>query len=147
MPGIDPKVIVYRLNVDPSHKPIRQKMRSFNLERYKAIEEEVEKLLKTGFIREAYYPNWLANVVMVKMPNGKWRICIDFIDLNKACPKDRFPLPRIDQLVNAIAGHELLTFIDAYSGYNQFRCTHQIGKRHFSSRIRAYTSITLCPLS
>ena len=66
MPGIDPEVIVHQLNVDPSHKPVRQKKRSFNPERYKVIEEEVEKLLKVGFIRKAYCPNWLANVVMVK---------------------------------------------------------------------------------
>ena len=58
---------------------------------------------------------------MVKKPNGKWRICIDFTNLNKVCPKDSFPLPRIDQLVDATAGYELLTFMDAYSGYNQFQ--------------------------
>ena len=90
MPSIDPEVIVHRLNVDPSHKPVRQKRRSFNLERYKVIEEEVEKLLKVGFIRESYYPNRLANVEMVKKPNGKWRICIDFTDLNKHVPKIAF---------------------------------------------------------
>ena len=121
IPGIDPEVIVHQLNVDPSHKPVRQKRRFFNLERYKVIEEEVKKLLKACFIKEAYYPNWLANVVMVKKPNGKWRICIDFTDLNKACSKDSFPLPRIDQLVDATVGHELLTFKYAYSGYNQIQ--------------------------
>ena len=79
----------------------------------------MEKVLKADFIREAYYPNWLANVVMVKKPNRKLRIYTEFTDLNKACPKDNFPLPRIDQLVDATAGHQLFTFIDAYSGYNQ----------------------------
>ncbi|KAI3678508.1 hypothetical protein L6452_37803 [Arctium lappa] len=63
--------------------------------------------------------NWLANVVVVQKKNGKWRVCIDFTDLNKACPKDPFPLPHIDSMVDATAGHELLTFMDAYSGYNQ----------------------------
>ena len=58
--------------------------------------EKVEKLLIAGFIREDYYPKWLANVVMVKKFNGKWRTCVDFTDLNNACPKDSFPLPRID---------------------------------------------------
>jgi hypothetical protein len=71
-----------------------------------------------GFIREVYYPDWLANVVMVKKSNGKWKMCVDFMDLNKACPKDSFPLPRIDQLVDLMAGHKLLTFMDAFSGYN-----------------------------
>ena len=71
-----------------------------------------------GFIREVYYPDWLANVVIVKKANGKWRICVEFTDLNKACPKDNFPLPRIDQLVDSTTGHKLLTFMDAFSGYN-----------------------------
>uniref|UniRef100_A0A2N9ESE1 Uncharacterized protein n=1 Tax=Fagus sylvatica TaxID=28930 RepID=A0A2N9ESE1_FAGSY len=78
-----------------------------------------QKLLTAGFIREVFYPDWLANVVMVKKANGKWRMCVDFTDLNKACPKDSFPLPRIDQLVDSTAGHRLLTFMDAFSGYNQ----------------------------
>ena len=64
------------------------------------------------------YPDWLANVVLVKKANGKWRLCIDFTDVNRACPKDIFPLPRIDLIVDAIVGHELLSFIDAFSGYN-----------------------------
>ena len=87
--------------------------------RNKAVMEEVEKLLAAGFIREVYYPKWLANVVMVKKSNGKWKMCVDFTDLNNACTKDSFPLPRIDQLVDSTAGHELLTFMDAFSGYNQ----------------------------
>ena len=83
--------------------------------------EEVTKLLTTGFIREVYYPDWLANVVLVKKANGKFRMCVDFTDLNKACSKDSFPLPRIDQLVDSTAGHKLLTFMDAFSGYNQIK--------------------------
>ena len=74
-----------------------------------------------GFIHEVYYLDWLANVVLVKKANGKWRMCMDFIDLNKACPKDSFPLPRIDQLVDSTAGHKLLKFMDAFSGYNQIK--------------------------
>ena len=81
--------------------------------------EEVEKLLIAGFIREVYYPKWLANIVMVKKSNGKWRMCVDFTDLNNAGSKDSFPLPRIDQLVDSIASHRLLTFMDAFLGYNQ----------------------------
>jgi hypothetical protein len=75
--------------------------------------------LKARFIREVHYPDWLANIVLVKKSNGKWRMCIDFTDLNKACPKDSFPLPRIDMLVDSTVGHGLLSFIDAFSGYNQ----------------------------
>ena len=119
MPGIDNKVIKHMLNVDPNRKPIEQKRQVFAPKRNKAVVEEVEKLLNVGFIREVYYPEWLANVVMVKKSNEKWYMCVDFIDLNCACPKDSFPFPRIDQLVDSTTGHELLTFIDAFSSYNQ----------------------------
>ena len=119
MGGIDSKVINHRLNTSPSFKPVKQKRRSFAPERQKAINEEVSKLLQAGAIREVEYSEWLANVVLVKKANGKWRLCIDFTDINKACPKDSFPLPRIDLIVDATAGHELLNFMDAFSGYNQ----------------------------
>uniref|UniRef100_A0A2N9I431 Uncharacterized protein n=1 Tax=Fagus sylvatica TaxID=28930 RepID=A0A2N9I431_FAGSY len=119
MPGIDPSIISHKLNVNPSLRPIKQKRRVFAPERNNAIMEEVDKLLAANFIREVFYPDWLANVVMVKKSTGKWRMCVDFTDLNKACPKDSFPLPRIDQLVDSTAGHKLLTFMDAFSGYNQ----------------------------
>ncbi|XP_074376769.1 uncharacterized protein LOC141718283 [Apium graveolens] len=91
MVGIDPEIMCHRLNIDPKHKGGSIKMKG----------------------------QWLANPVLVKKPNGKWRTCVDFTDLNKACPKDSFPLPRIDQLVDATAGHALLSFMDAYSEYNQ----------------------------
>ncbi|KAJ9552504.1 hypothetical protein OSB04_016549 [Centaurea solstitialis] len=119
MVGIDPNVISHKLNVDPSFKPIKQKHRKFAPKRNKVINDEVDNLLKTGKIREVKYPDWLANVVVVQKKNGKWRVCIDFTDLNKACPKDPFPLPHIDAMLDATTGHELLTFMDAYSGYNQ----------------------------
>ena len=121
MLGIDPIVITHRLNVHPSSKPVRQKKRVFAPERDNAIKEEVQKLTLAKFIWEVYYPDWLANVVMVKKTNEKWRMCVDFTDLNKACPKDSYPLPRIDQLVDSTAGHRLLSFMDAFFGYNQIR--------------------------
>ncbi|XP_034202236.1 uncharacterized protein LOC117617090 [Prunus dulcis] len=119
MPGIAPDVISHKLTISPAYKPVRQKRRSYDAERYEAMRTEVEKLQTIGFIREATYPVWLANSVMVRKSAGGWRMCQDYTDLNKACPKDSFPLPRIDQLVDATAGHELLSFMDAYSGYNQ----------------------------
>ena len=118
MGGIDPTIITHRLNVNSSFKPVKQKRRSFTPERQKAINEEVGKLLQAGAIREVEYPEWLANVVLVKKANGKWRLCIDFTDVNRACPKDSFPLPRIDLIVDATVSHELLSFMDAFSGYN-----------------------------
>ena len=121
MPGIDTSVITHRLNVYPSSKLVRLNKRVFAPERDNAIKEEVQKLTIAKFIREVYYSDWLANVVMVKKANGKWRMCVDFTDLNKACPKDNYPLPLIDQLVDSTAGHKLLSFMDAFSEYNQIR--------------------------
>ena len=122
MPRIDPSVMVHRLNVSPSFPPIRQKKRVFAPEQDLAVAEEVRKLQEASFIREVYYPEWLANIVMVKKASGKWRICmVDFTNLNKACPKDSYPFPRVDVLVDSTAQHQLLSFMDAFSGYNQIR--------------------------
>ncbi|KAK0583180.1 hypothetical protein LWI29_034348 [Acer saccharum] len=96
MPGIDRSVISHNLAVNEKCKPVVQKRRSFNPERSAAIKEEVSKLLAARSIREVKYPEWVANVVLVKKKNNQWRMCVDFTDLNKACPKDSFPLPRID---------------------------------------------------
>ena len=93
MSGIDPVVMCHQLNVNPRHKPVIQKRKAFNLERYESINCEVEKLLKAGFIREVTYPEWLVNVLLVKKSTGKWRVCIYYTDLNKACSKECFPLP------------------------------------------------------
>ena len=119
MGGIDPTVITHRLNTNSSFKPVKKKRRSFAPERQKAINEEVGKLPQAGAIREVEYPECLVNVILVKKANGKWRFCIDFTDINIACPKDSFPLPRIDLIVDATACHELLSFMDAFSSYNQ----------------------------
>ena len=119
MPMIDPSVMVHRLNMSPSFPPIRQKKRPFAPERDRAIAKEVRKLQEASFIKEVYYPNWLSNVVMVKKASGKWRMCVDFTDHNKACPKDSYPLPRVDVLVDSTARHQLLSFMDAFSSYNQ----------------------------
>ncbi|XP_013732945.1 uncharacterized protein LOC106436528 [Brassica napus] len=119
MKGINPAITSHVLNVDPNIKPIRQKRRKLGPERSKAINEEVERLLAAGSITEVRCLEWLANPVVVKKKNGKWRVCVDFTDLNKACPKDSYLLPQIDRLVESTAGNELLTFMDAFSGYNQ----------------------------
>ena len=87
--------------------------------------------MSVGFIQEVYYPDWLVNFVLVKKANGKWRMCVDFTSLNKACPKDSFPLPRINQLVDSIAGHKLLTFMDAFSGYNQIKMAKEDQEKTF----------------
>ncbi|KAM6575031.1 hypothetical protein CsatA_023358 [Cannabis sativa] len=115
MIGIDPKIIFHHLNVNPNYLAKRQKRMPLEFERKGALKQEVDKLLVNSFIREVFYPSWIANPVLIAKPNGIRRTCIDFSDLNKACPKDCFPLPRNDQLVDATVGHELMSFIDAYS--------------------------------
>ncbi|XP_022856148.1 uncharacterized protein LOC111377303 [Olea europaea var. sylvestris] len=129
--GIDPKVSCHHLKIDPKIASHRQKGRALNPERYETLKEEVRKLIKNGFIREATYPMWVSNLVLVKKHSGKWKVCIDFTNLNRACPKDSFPLPSIDQLVDSIAGHELLSFMDVYSGYNQIPM-HPADEEHTS---------------
>ncbi|GMP26890.1 hypothetical protein CsSME_00003142 [Camellia sinensis var. sinensis] len=119
MPGIDPEVTCHSLNVDRSAKPVIQRARRPMLMHVEAVEEEVDRLLEARAIREVQYPTWLSNTVVVKKKNGKWRVCVDFTSLNKACPKDSFPLPKIDQLVDATSGHERMSFLDAYRGYHQ----------------------------
>ena len=119
MHKIDPEIAIHRLQVDPDHPPVKQKRRKFAPERNKVINEEVQKLLDTGSVREVHYPEWLANIVVVQKKSSNQRVCIEFTDLNKACPKDSFPLPHIDMLVDTTAGDELISFMEAVWGYNQ----------------------------
>ncbi|RDX66937.1 Retrovirus-related Pol polyprotein from transposon 17.6, partial [Mucuna pruriens] len=107
------------MSMSPSVKPIAQKKHKQREEKRIVAQEETNKLLAADFMREVQYPTWLANVVMVKKASGKWRMCTDYTNLNKACPKDPYPLPNIDWLVDGVSGFALLRFMDAYSGYNQ----------------------------
>nr|KYP74057.1 Retrovirus-related Pol polyprotein from transposon 297 family [Cajanus cajan] len=119
MPGIDADFICHRLAVHKEARPVAQRRRKVGGERREAIVSETQKLLNAGFIREVRYTILLANVVLVKKNSGKWRMCVDYTDLNKTCPKDSYPLPSIDRLVDGASGNALLSFLDAYSGYNQ----------------------------
>ncbi|XP_017408416.1 uncharacterized protein LOC108321234 [Vigna angularis] len=119
MSGIHPTVIFHKLSLFKEARPVAQKKRRMGEEKRKAVEEEVKKLKDAAFVREVTYTTWLANVVMVKKSSGKWRMCTDYTDLNKACPKDSHPLPNIDALVDGASEHRVLSFLDAYSGYNQ----------------------------
>jgi hypothetical protein len=118
MKGISIEVAEHKLYMKPGSKLVKQHLHRFNDEKCKEIGEEMKKLLSSGFIREVFHPEWLANPVLVKKKNKKWRMCVDYTGLNKACPKDPFPLPRIDQVVNSTAVCETLYFLDAYSGYH-----------------------------
>ncbi|XP_075515337.1 uncharacterized protein LOC142549976 [Primulina tabacum] len=117
--GISPLISEHQLNILLGSHPVKQKKMHFGPEKDKVIDEQVKDLLKAGHIREIQFLTWLSNVVLVPKSTRKWRMCVDFRDLNKACPKDHYPLLRIDQLVDSTSGFELLSFIDAYQGYHQ----------------------------
>ena len=117
-PRVDPNFICHHLNVNPSITPKRQPPQHPSREHAEAIKNKVTKLKQEGAIKEVFYPQWLANMVVVKKKTRKWRVCVDFTDLNKACPKDPFPMPRIDQLVDATVGHSRMSFLDAFQGYH-----------------------------
>jgi hypothetical protein len=110
MKGIPREVVKHKLNIKPKSKLVKQCLCRFNNEKCKAIGEEIKKLLSSGFIGEVFHPEWLANPILVKKKNKKWRMCVDYTCLNKACPKDPFPLPRIEQVVDSTAGCETLCF-------------------------------------
>ena len=113
-PGVDPEFICHHLNVNPLVAPKKQPLRRPSKEHAEAVREEVVRLKQAGAIKEVFYPEWLANMVVVKKKSGKWRVCIDFTDLNKACPKDPFLMPKIDQLVDATVGHPRMSFMDVF---------------------------------
>jgi hypothetical protein len=121
MQGIPREVAEHALEIRAGSKLVKQRLHRFDEEKRKVIGEEIHKLLEAGFIKEVHHPEWLANPVLVKKKSGKWRMCVDYTSLNKACPKVPFPLPRIDQIIDSTAGCETLSFLDAYSGYHQIK--------------------------
>ena len=108
MPGVPREKIEHSLNVSPTAKPIKQKLRRFVPDKKEAIRVEIKRLLAAGFIKEVYHPKWLANPILVQKKNKEWRMCVDYTDLNKNRPKDPFGLPQIDEVVNSTASYELL---------------------------------------
>ncbi|GKV15581.1 hypothetical protein SLEP1_g26361 [Rubroshorea leprosula] len=139
MPGLDRNLVEHRLPIRPDFKPFKQPPRRMSPEVTLKVKEEIEQLLKVGFIRTSRYMEWLSNVVPVVKKNGNLRICVDFRNLNLATPKDEYPMPVADLLVDGVARHRILSFMDGHSGYNQifiaeedipktaFRCPGAIG--------------------
>ena len=118
-PGVDSNIICHHLNVNSSITPKKQPSRCPLKEHADAVRDEVMKLKRAGAIKEVFYPEWLANTVVVKKKSGKWRVCVDFTDLNKVCPKVPFLMPWIDQLVDATSSHHRMSFLDSFQGYHQ----------------------------
>ena len=119
MTGVPRGLAEHCLCVDPKAKPVKEHLQWSAAEKRKEIGEEVARLLAAKFIHEIYHSEWLTNVVMVPKKDDSLCMCVDFKHINQACPKDHFPLPRIDQIVDSTVGCECLSFLDAYSGYHQ----------------------------
>ncbi|GJT42090.1 reverse transcriptase domain-containing protein [Tanacetum coccineum] len=125
MTGVPRHIAEHRLNVRKGCQPVRQKKRGQAAERNIAINDEVSKLMTAGIIREVHYHDWLSNPVMVKNSDNSWRMCVDFNDLNKACPNDGYPLPKIDWKVESLCGFPFKCFLDAYKGYHQIQMAEE----------------------
>ena len=119
MLGIDPKIVIHEIKTYPDAKPIRQRLHPIHLWKATAIKVEVEKLLRAGFIYPITLIDCVSNIVPVTKKQGTIRVCVDYRDINKACPKDNYPTPYIDQIIDYCAGNEILSFMDGFYGYNQ----------------------------
>ena len=119
MPGLSPDLVCHRLPTYPDRRPVRQDGRFMRTETQIVVKEEIESMHRSGIIRVAKYNEWLSNVVPVRKKNGKMRVCVDYRDLNNATPKDIYPMPVADLLIDAAAGHEVLSFMDGTAGYHQ----------------------------
>ena len=125
MPGLDTSIVEHRLLLKPECPPVKQKLRRMKPEMSLKIREEVKKQFDAGFLAVAEYPQWVANIVPVPKKDGKVRMCVDYRDLNRASPKDDFPLPHIDVLVDNTAQYSFFSFMDGYSGYNQIKLAEE----------------------
>jgi hypothetical protein len=144
MPGIDPKIVEHEITTYPDAKPVRQKLPPVNPKKAAAIKIEVEKLLKACFIYPIHLTQWVSNPVPVNKKQGTIRVCTDFCDLNKACPKDNFPTPFIDQIIDECAGCEAFSFMDGFSGYNQIQIKPE--DQHKTTFICSWGTFAYCKM-
>ncbi|GAU49235.1 hypothetical protein TSUD_183260 [Trifolium subterraneum] len=138
MPGIDPEVACHQLTIDPRASAVVQRRRKQSPEKAEAARKAVKDLPEANFIAEAQYTTWLSNLVLVKKSNGKWRMCVDYTDLNRVCPKDAYPLPNIDKLVDNSSGFKLLSFMDAYSGATYQRMMNKVFHNEIGDMLEVY---------
>ncbi|KAK1694526.1 hypothetical protein QYE76_011223 [Lolium multiflorum] len=118
MPGLDRSIIEHRLPLKRGFRPFQQRARQMKAEILEEVKKEIEKMLAAGFIRPCRYAEWISSIVPVEKKDGRWRVAIDFRDLNRATPKDEYPMPVAETLINAAAGHKVLSFMDGNTGYN-----------------------------
>ncbi|KAK1627471.1 hypothetical protein QYE76_001786 [Lolium multiflorum] len=132
MPGLDRSIIEHRLPLKKGFRPFQQRARQMRAEILEEVKKEIEKMLAAGFIRPCRYAEWISSIVPVEKKDGRWRVAIDFRDLNRATPKDEYPMPVAETLINAAAGHKVLSFMDGNAGYNQiFMAPEDIHKTAF----------------
>ncbi|GKC11087.1 reverse transcriptase domain-containing protein [Tanacetum coccineum] len=144
MTGIPRAITEHSLDTYPHIEPKAQKKRSLAPDRRKVVTDEVNEWLKAGIVRRVRYPTWVANPVLVKKVDGSWRMCIDFKDLNKACPKDLYPLPEIDWKIESLMGFQYKCFLDAYKGYHQIQMTKKDEEKtafHTEEGVFCYTKM------
>ena len=147
MPGLPRELAEHKLELNPSSKPVKERLQWFSPDKKVAIKKEITKLLAARFIREILHPDWLANPILVQTKNStEWRMCIDYTDLIKHCPKDPFGLACIDQIVDSMAESALLSFLDCYSSYDHISLQKKIKARHPSSLRLMHNVTQLCPL-
>jgi hypothetical protein len=145
MPDVTREVIEHHLAVCPQAHPVKQKTRKQAPEKQDFIIQEIEKLKQARLIGKVAHPTWIANLVVVPKANGSGHLCVDFTSLNKACPKDPYPLTRRDQIVDSTASCDLLYFLDAFSGYHQIKMAKEDReKTAFITPCRC-TATSACP--
>jgi hypothetical protein len=132
MPGLDRSIVEHRLPLKLGFRPFQQRARQMKAEVLEEVKKEVEKMIAASFIRPCRYTEWISSIVPVQKKDGQWRVCVDFRDLNRATPKDEYPMPVAETLINAAAGHKMLSFMDDNAGYNQiFMAPEDIHKTAF----------------
>ena len=132
MPGLDRSIVEHQLPIKPGYRPYAQHPRRIDATIVDQVKVEIERMIKAGFIRPYRYATWISSIVLVWKKNGKIRICIDFRDLNRAMPMDEYPMPIVEMLVNAAAGHKMMIFLDGNAGYNQiFMAPEDVNKTAF----------------
>jgi hypothetical protein len=132
MPGLDRSIVEHRLPHKSEFRPFQQRARQMKAEVLVEVKKEVAKMLEEVFIRPCRYAEWISSVVPVQKKDGRWRVCVDFRDLNRATPKDECPMPVAEMLINMAAGHKILSFMDGNAGYNQiFMAPEDIHKTAF----------------